>query len=73
LIADIGENGSASKYNKICVGYHTSYTGPDHCAYNIAMAFAEAREYLSSQVSKDEKKWVWRNVHATIYPSTPWS
>ena len=53
LLADIAEKGEGSKYNKICAGYHTTYSGTNHCAFNMAMAFVEAKEFLTSSVSKD--------------------
>lgn len=39
----------------------------------MAVAFARTQKFLSTQLSVDQKRWTWGNVHTNAYPSTPWS
>ena len=59
------------KFNAICKDAN-DYTGTSNCAYNLAVAFADAYTHLNS-MSKRPQDWIWRNVHSNEYPNLPWS
>jgi hypothetical protein len=37
------------------------------------MAFAQAYDYLKTNVSQHEANWRWANVHSNSYANLPWS
>ena len=50
------------KYSPLCKGAF-EYEGDKPCAYNIARAFVESREFLKKNVATSEEQWQWQNVH----------
>jgi acyl-homoserine lactone acylase PvdQ len=65
------EDPASEKYSKYCET--DDYTGSKPCAYNVAKAFADSRNYLKKNVSRNEERWTWGDVHVNIYPNMPWS
>ena len=72
LFLDIETNPSESRFNAICIDAN-SYKGKNNCAYNLAVAFGQANDFLVENLSKSSNNWIWRNVHRNIYPNLPWS
>jgi acyl-homoserine lactone acylase PvdQ len=63
-----------ARYNEVCKGhFNDDYTGPDHCAHNIARALFSTMLHLNKTVGEDQKEWIWRNVHVNEYPHAPFS
>ena len=73
MLTSIAEEKENSRFQIICSGYHEEYKGENHCAFNIAMALIEAKQFLSKNVSTDPNKWLWRNLHVNDYENLPWS
>ncbi len=67
MLKSVEEEKEKSRFQVICVGYHESYHGTNHCAFNIAMALIESKQFLSENVSTDPNKWLWRNLHVNDY------
>lgn len=59
--------------NQLCYGAYSAYTGQDYCAFNIAMSFVNAYDFLKENLSSNEENWYWTNVHSNEYPNAPWS
>ena len=72
LILDIESNSETSSFNRICENAN-DYKGKDVCAYNLAVAFSQAHEHLSKNLSRRESDWKWANVHSNEYANLPWS
>ena len=45
----------------------------NHCAYQIAMALLDAKEFLERNVSADVKDWAWGRNHVMDYTNLPFS
>ena len=73
IIVSVLEEGDQSRFQTICEGAHASYSGSNHCAYGIAMALVESKEFLSVNVSSNPAKWLWGNLHVNDYANVPWS
>jgi len=73
MMADLTINIHSVKYNRFCHNGFPEYKGDASCAYNVARAFVEAKQYLDWNVSKNVKDWQWRHFHANEYAFAPWS
>ena len=73
LFKEINEHGSQTKLNNLCAQAYPEYSGPDHCAYNIARGFAEVKDQLTRNLSGQQENWIWRNVHYNAYKHLPFS
>ena len=62
-----------SHFQIICEGAHPSYSGRNPCAFNIAMALVETKQFLSLNVSVDSSRWQWKDLHVKDYVNLPWS
>ena len=51
----------------------TAYKGQQHCYYNVARSFVEAKQFLYQKVSPNPADWAWGKVHVNEYPMLPWS
>ena len=38
----------------------------------MALAFSQARNFMTDKFSQDTSKWKWGDVHSTFYQSLPW-
>jgi len=63
----------SAEQNALCAGAYKNYKGKNHCAYNIAMSFVNAYDFLKENLSSNEQNWLWSNVHSNEYPNAPWS
>ena len=72
LLLDVESKPNTSRFNAVCLDAN-DYKGSSNCAYNLAVAFSQAYDYLKTNVSQSSENWLWRNVHRNIYPNLPWS
>jgi len=52
---------------------YKDYKGQNHCAYNVAMAFVQANDYLNSYAKGNEELLRWDHHHYNEYSNLPWS
>jgi acyl-homoserine lactone acylase PvdQ len=71
-IRSIAEN-PTNELNIICENAQENYSGDKACAYNVARAFLDTKNFLNKNLGYNSDNWLWRNVHANEYPNTPWS
>lgn len=70
-MANVAEG--STKHDNICREAFKEYEGSNVCAYNIAKAFLQTKEFLEKEISRNSANWMWRNVHHNEYLNIPWS
>jgi acyl-homoserine lactone acylase PvdQ len=73
MISSVLTEKEESHFQTICEGAHPIYSGKNPCAFNIAMALIETKEFLNSKVSPNPSKWLWGDLHVNEYVNLPWS
>lgn len=73
LIKDLANEDSVTPLNRVCEQAHHEYKGTNHCAYNLARAFAETKVFLGENMSQNTDNWIWRNAHYNSYMNLPFS
>ena len=69
LLTQMAKGEISAQKQKLCKdGFETQYKGPNHCQFNVAYAFLEAKKHLSQF-----DDWKWASVHVNEYPNQPWS
>lgn len=73
LLQNLDKGNASVESNAICAGAHKNFKGQNHCAYNLAMSFANSYDFLKENLSTNEQNWYWSNVHSNEYVNAPWS
>lgn len=63
LVTSVRDEGESSRYQVLCEGAHKEYSGRNPCAFNLAMALVETKQFLSSEVSWNSDNWTWGTQH----------
>ena len=49
-------------FNPLCKSPEKEYKGENICAYNVADALIEAKQFLSEEISADSNNWKWGDI-----------
>lgn len=72
-IIDIEQGLITEAQNKLCMDAFPDYKGKNYCAYNVAMAFVQANDYLNAYAKGNEELLRWDHHHYNEYSNLPWS
>lgn len=73
ILSSVLEEKEDSRFQIICEGADYEYRGTNFCAYSIAVALLETKEFLVMNVSTSQSKWRWGNTHVNDYVNLSWS
>jgi acyl-homoserine lactone acylase PvdQ len=63
MLLQLAKEPHLHKYNRFCENAFSEYKGDASCAYNVARALIDTKQYLEWHVSKNPSDWVWKHFH----------
>ena len=73
LLESAAKDGNTSHFNPICRNGYPDYSGKNHCSYNLAKSFIDAKNFLEANMSAKHTDWKWGNLIVRDYKNLPWS